>query len=58
MENKKLQKVSMTELIVSFLPLATFIQVLLKITLLDRVHSIWAFAFPSFVCEAAKAATL
>ncbi|WP_195200862.1 hypothetical protein [Faecalispora jeddahensis] len=44
MENKKLQKVSATALIISFLPLATLILVLLKITLPDGVRSIWAGA--------------
>jgi len=49
MENKKLQKVSMTGLIVSLLPLATFIPILLKITLPDGVRGIWAFANIVFV---------
>lgn len=42
MENKKLQKVSVAALIVSVLPLATLIPVLLKITLPDGVRDIWA----------------
>lgn len=42
MENQKLQKVSAVALIVSILPLATFLLVLLKITLPDGVRSIWA----------------
>lgn len=49
MENKKLQKVSLTGLAVSFLPLATLIPVLLKITLPEGVHSIWAGANIAFV---------
>lgn len=44
MENKKLQKLSVASLIVSVLPLATFLPVLLKITLPDSVRSIWAGA--------------
>lgn len=42
MENKKLQKASVAALIVSVLPLATFIPVLLKITLPDGVRSVWS----------------
>lgn len=42
MNNKKLQKLSIASLIVSVLPLATFIPVLLKITLPDGVRTIWA----------------
>ena len=49
MANKKLQKVSVSALIVSVLPLATFIPVLLKITLPDGVRSIWAGANIVFV---------
>ncbi|MGX8710749.1 MAG: hypothetical protein ACQGTM_10970 [bacterium] len=49
MENKKLQKVSATALIISFLPLATLIPVLLKINLPDGVRSIWAGANIVFV---------
>lgn len=42
MERKKLQKLSVTALIFSVLPLATFIPALLHITLTDSVRSIWA----------------
>jgi len=49
MENKKLQKVSVAALIVSVLPLATFLPVLLKITLPDGVRSIWTGANIVFV---------
>lgn len=49
MENKKLQKASVSALIVSVLPLATFLPVLLKITLPDGVRSIWAGANIVFV---------
>ncbi len=49
MENKKLQKVSVAALIVSVLPLATFLLVLLKITLSDGVRSIWAGANILFI---------
>ena len=49
MENKKLQKVSVAALIVSILPLATFLPVLLKITLPDGVRSIWSVANIVFV---------
>lgn len=42
MENKKLQKLSAAALIISILPLMTFIPVLLHITLTDGVHSVWA----------------
>lgn len=49
MKNKKLQKLSMASLIVSVLPLATFIPVLLKITLPDGVRGIWAGANIVFV---------
>jgi len=49
MVNRKLQKVSVAALIVSALPLATFIPVLLKITLPDGVRSIWAGANIVFV---------
>ncbi len=44
MENKKLQKMSVAALIISVLPLATFIPVLLHITLTDGVRSVWAGA--------------
>lgn len=39
---KKLQKLSLTALIVSLLPLATLIPVFLKVTLPDGVRSVWA----------------
>lgn len=42
MENKKLQKLSVAALIISVLPLATFIPVLFHITLTDGVRSVWA----------------
>lgn len=42
MEKKKLQKTSLAALIISDLPLATFIPVLLHITLTDGVRSVWA----------------
>lgn len=44
MENKKLQKLSVAALIISVLPLATFIPVLFHITLTDGVRSVWAGA--------------
>jgi len=44
MENKKFQKLSVAALIISVLPLATFIPVLFHITLTDRVRSVWAGA--------------
>jgi hypothetical protein len=49
MENKKLQKVSVAALIISVLPLATFIPVLLKITLSEVVRGIWTGANIVFV---------
>ncbi|MDU7336729.1 MAG: hypothetical protein E7L17_01290 [Clostridium sp.] len=49
MENRKLQTVSVAALIVSVLPLATLIPVLLEITLPDSVRSIWAGANIVFV---------
>lgn len=52
MEDKKLQKLSVTALIVSILPLATFIPRLLKLTLSDGVRSIWAGANIIFVLAA------
>lgn len=52
MENKKLQKLSMAALVVSVLPLATFIPMLLKITLSEEVRSIWAGANIVFVLAA------
>lgn len=42
MENKRLQKLSIAALIISVLPLATFIPVLLNMTLTDGVRSMWA----------------
>ena len=39
---KKLQKLSLTALIVSLLPLATLVPVFLKITLPDGVRTVWA----------------
>ena len=42
METKKYQKLSVAALSISLLPLATFIPVLMKITLSDTVRSIWA----------------
>lgn len=42
MENKRLQKLSVAALVISVLPLATFIPVLLNITLTDGVRSVWA----------------
>lgn len=42
MENKRLQKLSVATLIISVLPLATFIPILFHITLTDGVRSIWA----------------
>lgn len=42
MENKKLQKLSVTTLMISILPLATFVPTLFQITLADNVRSILA----------------
>ena len=42
MENKKLQKLSVAALVISILPLMTFIPVLFNITLTDGVRSVWA----------------
>lgn len=42
MENKKFRKLSVAALIISVLPLATFIPVLFHITLTDGVRSVWA----------------
>lgn len=42
MENRKLQKLSVAALVISVLPLATFIPVLCNITLTDGVRSVWA----------------
>lgn len=44
MENKKLQKLSVAALIISILPLMTFIPVLFHITLTDGVRSVWVGA--------------
>ena len=41
---KKLQKMSLAALIISVLPLATFIPALLHITLTDGGRSVWAVA--------------
>ncbi|WMJ89609.1 hypothetical protein [Anaerocolumna sp. MB42-C2] len=49
MESKKLQKVSVAALIVSVLPLTTFIPIILKITLSDGVRGIWAGANILFI---------
>lgn len=42
MEIKRLQKLSVVALIISIIPLGTFIPVLFNITLADSVRSIWA----------------
>lgn len=42
MENKRLQKLSVVALVVSILPLATFVPTLFNIALTDNVRSIWA----------------
>lgn len=42
MENKKLQKLSVAALMISILPLATFVPTLFQITLADNVRSILA----------------
>lgn len=42
MENKKLKKLSIAAVVISVLPLATFIPSLLNITLSDGVRSVWA----------------
>ena len=52
MENKKLQKSSVAALVVSVLPLATFLPTLFKITLSEGVRSIWAGANIIFVLAA------
>lgn len=44
MENKKYQKLSVAALIISVLPLVTFIPILLHITLTDGVRFVWAGA--------------
>lgn len=42
MENKRLQKLSVAALIVSILPLATFVPTLFNMVLADNIRSIWA----------------
>lgn len=42
MGNRRLQKLSVSALAISVLPLATFIPVLFNITLTEEVRSIWA----------------
>jgi hypothetical protein len=42
MENKKCKGLSLTALVFSVLPLATFIPVLLKMTLSDSVRTVWS----------------
>lgn len=42
MENKKFKKLSIAAVVISVLPLATFIPSLLSITLSDGVRSVWA----------------
>lgn len=42
MENKRLKKLSVIALVISVLPLVTFIPALLNITLSDEVRSVWA----------------
>lgn len=42
METKKHKKLSVAALCISLLPLATFVPVLMKITLSDTVRNIWA----------------
>ena len=42
MENKKLKKLSIAAIVISILPLTTFIPSLLNITLSDGVRSVWA----------------
>ena len=42
MENKKYKKLSIAAVLLSVLPLATFIPSLLSITLCDEVRSVWA----------------
>lgn len=41
MENKRLQKLSVAALLVSILPLATFVPALFNMELTDKVRSIW-----------------
>ena len=42
MENKKFKKLSIAAVLISVLPLATFIPSFLSITLSDGVRSVWA----------------
>ena len=42
MENKRLQKLSVAALVISVLPLATFVPILFNMTLTDGVRSVWA----------------
>ena len=42
MEIRRLQKLSVVALIVSILPLATFVPALFNMELTDKVRSIWA----------------
>lgn len=49
MEKKKFQKLSVTALIISILPLATFIPILFKITLSDGMRGIWSAANVVFI---------
>ena len=42
MENKRLQKLSAAALVISVLPLATFVPILFNMTLTDGVRSVWA----------------
>ncbi|MDE5699793.1 MAG: hypothetical protein K2I96_20715 [Lachnospiraceae bacterium] len=42
MENKRFQKLSVAALIVSILPLATFVPILFNMVLADNIRSIWA----------------
>lgn len=44
MDNKKYKGLSLTALVFSVLPLATFIPVLLKMTLSDSVRIVWSSA--------------
>ena len=49
MENKKFQKLSIAALIISVLPLATFIPILFKFTLPGGIQGIWSAANMVFV---------
>ncbi|MBD5465680.1 MAG: hypothetical protein HDR22_07660 [Lachnospiraceae bacterium] len=42
MENKRLKKISVVAVVISLLPLATFIPTLLNIALPDEMRSVWA----------------